>query len=443
MDNIRKKQQRILSKLGIAQLNDMQEEANLAIPSDADVVLLSPTGSGKTLAFLLPILSLINDQQKGVQVLILTPSRELAIQIEQVARDMGTGFKTNVVYGGRPFAKDRIDLKHEPTILIGTPGRIADHLRRKTITSNSITTLVLDEFDKSLEIGFEEEMKDIINSLPNINKRILTSATQESDIPNFVGLINPIEINYLSESTTSKLELKTVISPDKDKLESLVTLVRHIGHKPGIIFCNFKDTIKRVSDYLLDCEIPHGCFYGGMEQKDRERALIKFRNGTHQLLLATDLAARGIDITELNFIIHYHLPLKAQEFTHRNGRTARMNKDGTAYILQWQREQLPEFIESTNPNTLHLNELYDTDDFNKGEKWETLFISGGRKDKISKGDIAGLCCKQGQLKRDELGIIELKPDCAFVAVQAHKVKDLIKLIDNSRLKKKKVRVKLI
>ena len=441
MERVVKSQQKILQKLGIEKLNPMQEEAKLAISSYGDVVILSPTGSGKTLSFLLPIIAELDPNCTNVQTLIITPSRELAIQIEQVTKELGSGYKTNVVYGGRPFSKDKIDLKHTPTILIGTPGRIADHLRRETFSIKDIKTIILDEFDKSLEIGFESEMRAIIDGLPNIEKRILTSATQEVAIPRFVGLTNPLTIDYLDEGV-AKLEVQTILSSTKDKLEALITLLHHLGNKPGIIFCNYKDTIQRVSDYLNAHDIAHGCFYGGLEQKDRERALIKFRNGTHQLLIATDLAARGIDVPEIKFIIHYHLPLKAQEFTHRNGRTARMNNQGTAYVLQWEKEDTPDFIEALNTDSYIANELTQ---YNQptADKWETIFISGGRKDKISKGDIAGLFCKQGKLTRDELGMIEIKPDCAFVAVKASKTKELISLTNNSRLKKKKVRISVI
>lgn len=442
MEQLTKQQKQVLQKLNISQLNPMQEEACLAISSYPDVIILSPTGTGKTLSFLLPIIAELNPDITATQVLILAPSRELAIQIEQVTREMGTGYKANVVYGGRPFAKDRVDLKHPPAILIGTPGRIADHLRRGTVDAQHIKTIVLDEFDKSLEVGFEKEMKEIVRALPNVTKKVLTSATQEVAVPKFVGLTNPISIDYSGEQQESKLALKTVLTATKDKLEGLGQLLVHLGDAPGIVFCNYKESIQRVSDYLNDQDIAHGCFYGGMEQKDRERTLIKFRNGTHQLIVATDLAARGIDIPELQFIIHYHLPIKAQEFTHRNGRTARMNSEGTAYILQWDQEYLPEFIEEANPSSVYVDDLYPASPSTK-PTWKTVFISGGRKDKISKGDIAGLCGKQGELTREELGTIELKQDCAFVAVQAHKVKQLISRIDNTRLKKKKVRVKVI
>ncbi|MDP3915225.1 MAG: DEAD/DEAH box helicase [Bacteroidota bacterium] len=431
-----KNQTNILDKLNIEKLNVMQEETQEAILSSPEIVLLSPTGTGKTLAFLLPIIAELDINCPEVQVLIVVPSRELAIQIEQVVREMGTGYKANAVYGGRAGSKDKTEIKHRPAILIGTPGRIADHLRRENFSSEFITTLVLDEFDKSLEIGFEVEMKEILALLPNVQKKILTSATQEVEIPKFVGLKNPTIINYLDQGT-SQLKVRTVLSSSPDKLETLTELLCHLGDQPGIIFCNFKDTIQDVSDFLNYHNIGHGLFYGGMEQKDRERALIKFRNGTHQLIVATDLAARGIDIPEIKFIVHFQLPQRAHEFTHRNGRTARMFNDGTAYVLKWKNENLPDFVENAEVEEMQQSPKP------SASIWKTLFVSGGRKDKISKGDIAGLFMKQGKLSSDQIGTIEIKTDCAFVGVQASEVNSLIKLVDNSRLKSKKVKVTVI
>ncbi len=429
-----KNQAAILKKLKIEKLNAMQLEAQSAIQGNVATILLSPTGTGKTLAFLLPIIANLKTEVEGIQALIVVPSRELAIQIEQVVREMGSGYKTNAFYGGRSFSKDRLDLKHPPAILIGTPGRIADHIRRKTFSLEEIKMLVLDEFDKSLEIGFESDMKTIVLSLRGLRKKVLTSATHEVEIPAFMGMRKPVSVNYLT-TESPQLTVKTVVSPSKDKLKTLVATLSHIGNEPGIIFCNFKDSINRVSEFLKDHRIRHGCFYGGMEQQDRERALIKFRNGSHQLIVATDLAARGLDIPEIKFIIHYQLPRKSREFTHRNGRTARMNKDGTAYVIHWANESLPDFIEGEE---LALEDR----PVPKAPKWKTIFISGGRKDKISKGDIAGWFFKQGQLEKDELGMIELKQDCAFVAVPSEKVIELIKTLDNTRIKKKKVRISL-
>ncbi len=431
-----KNQTNILEKLSIEKLNAMQEEAQEAILSNPEIVLLSPTGTGKTLAFLLPIISELDINCPEVQVLIVVPSRELAIQIEQVIREMGSGYKANAVYGGRTGSKDKTEIKHRPAILIGTPGRIADHLRRENFSAEFVSTLVLDEFDKSLEIGFESEMKEILALLPKVQKKILTSATQEVEIPKFVGLKDPQIIDYLHEGN-SQLKVKTVLSASPDKLDTLAELLCHLGNQPGIVFCNFKDTIQEVSDFLNDQNIGHGLFYGGMEQKDRERALIKFRNGTHQLIVATDLAARGLDIPEIKFIIHFQLPQRAHEFTHRNGRTARMFNDGTAYVIKGKNENLPDFVENAEIEKMLKAPLP------LPSIWKTLFVSGGRKDKISKGDIAGLFIKQGKLGNDQIGIIEIKTDCAFVAVMASEVNRLIKLVDNSRLKSKKVRVTII
>lgn len=432
----KKNQISILSKLQIDNLNPMQKEAKHAIHSADNTILLSPTGTGKTLAFLLPLVAELNPECNRVQTLILVPSRELAIQIEQVTRDMGTGYKCNAFYGGRYFSKDRIDLNHPPAILIGTPGRIADHLRRETFSTENITTLVLDEFDKSLEIGFENDMKDIVSFLPNVKKKVLTSATHRVKIPEFLAFKNPLSVNFLKDEIP-ELEIKTIVSPEKDKLETLVKALCHLGNQPGIIFCNFKESIQRVSDFLTENGISHGTFYGGMEQRDRERVLIKFRNGTHQLIVATDLASRGLDIPELKFILHYHLPLRFQEFTHRNGRTARMHSEGTAYILKWEGEELPEFIPETE-----IEELTQLPLPSRSE-WATLFISGGRKDKISKGDIAGAFFKKGNLQKDQLGIIELKHDCAFVAVHEAAVKPVLKSLNNTRIKTKKVKIELV
>ena len=423
----------ILAKLNIQALNPMQEQAYTTIAAQDEVVLLSPTGTGKTLAFLLPLLETLDATLMAVQMLILVPSRELAIQIEQVVRDMGSGHKANAVYGGRASYKDRTELKHPPSILIGTPGRVADHIRNETVDTSYITTLVLDEFDKSLEVGFSDEMMEILEGLPNLKKKVLTSATENVEIPDFVELRAPARLEFLKEDS-SQLQVRTVVSPSDDKRDTLVELLHHIGPRNGIIFCNFKETISLVSDFLEAHGIDHGCFYGGLEQRDREHALIKFRNGTYNLLVATDLAARGIDVPEMDFIIHYELPHGEAEFVHRNGRSARMNAHGSAYVLKAAKKRLPPFIRGAEELTLSDQQS------DLSTAWDTLFISGGRKDKISKGDIAGLFFKQGQLTKDELGVIELKQDCTYVAVPSSKTKQLVDLLNNTRLKKKKVRI---
>lgn len=433
-----KNQQQILEKLGIKSLNQMQQDCMEAIQNNPEVVLLSPTGTGKTLAFLLPLVAQLNLDVPFVQILILVPSRELAIQIEDVLREMGAGYKVNAVYGGRSGAGDKLLLATPPAILVGTPGRIADHLRRDAFDTTHIKALVLDEFDKSLETGFEVEMREIAQALPFVKQRILTSATQKVGIPPFMHMRHAKRLNYVQEAVSTKLKLNIVVSPTEDKLATLRNVLAHTGTGCGIVFCNFKDTIATVSDYLYERDFPHSVFFGGLEQLDRERALIKFRNGTHRILLATDLAARGIDVPDLDFIIHFQLPYKKEEFIHRNGRTARMHASGTAFLIQYKHQQLPDFIEDATTLTIP-----DVRKVAYTQQWETLYISAGRKDKISKGDIAGLFFKQGHLKPDELGVIELKQNCAFVAVPFDKAFELISVLNNSTIKKRKIRITLL
>jgi len=429
-------QDRILGKLGITTLNAMQNKAIAAISTKDDVLLLSPTGSGKTVAFLLPLILRQKKESTGVKVLIIVPSRELAIQIESVARNMGSGLKINAVYGGRPISRDKQDLRHAPDILIGTPGRIGDHMRRQTIDVSTIETVVLDEYDKSLEIGFEEEMSEIFRGLPSISQKIFTSATAQVEIPGFVDSENLQKLDFLS-SNIPDITLRLITSQSKDKLETLLQALKHMGNNRGIIFCNFRESVNRISSFLASNKVSHGIYHGGLEQKDRERALIKFRNETSKIIVATDLAARGLDIPEVAFILHYHLPNREEEFIHRNGRTARMHNEGSSFILQYQKEPLPEFI-----GNLEKVELSD-----KGElpqsSWSTILISGGRKDKISKSDIAGLLMKNGGLPFENVGLIELKKDCAFVAVDSSQSDKIVQQLNNTKLKRKKVRLSIV
>jgi superfamily II DNA/RNA helicase len=429
-----------LEKFNISALNPMQIEARKAISDGSDVVLLSPTGSGKTLAFLLPLIERLDPKVEGIQAIVLVPSRELAMQIEQVARQMGSGYKINAVYGGRSGQMDKADLKTKPALLIGTPGRIADRFRRDDLDLKGVKTLVLDEFDKSLEVGFEREMSEIVRSLPTVNQRLLTSATDAVAIPEFLGIEEPIYIDYLNQHRP-RLTVKTIAAEAGERLDALAELLGKLKGQPGIIFCNFKESLFDASDYLFDHKIEHECYYGGLEQIDRERALVKFRNGTCQLLLATDLAARGLDIPEIKFIIHLELPYHPNEFTHRNGRTARMNAKGAAYVLHKKSKPLPDFIKEVQPETIDLKDM--ASDVVESQNWTTLHITGGRRDKISKGDIAGLFFKKGGLSKEQLGVIELQQSYAYVAVARSVAHKAVELTNNQRLKKKKVRITMV
>jgi superfamily II DNA/RNA helicase len=428
--------QEVLKNLKFSELNKMQEATLAAFQKSDDILLLSPTGSGKTVGFLLPILKAIKPQKQGVQALILAPSRELALQIEQVFRSMGSGYKVNCCYGGHLMRTEKNNFQQIPTVLIGTPGRIADHINRKNFDPSSIHLLVLDEFDKSLELGYKQEMSYIISQLKGIEKRILTSATRMTEIPDFTGLTAPVELNYLSDISPDSLTIKTVRSVGKDKLDALYRLICSIGDEASLVFCNHREAVDRISDLLWQKNMAHDIFHGGMEQEERERALIKFRNGSHRLLITTDLASRGLDIPEIRNIIHYQLPGNEKIWTHRNGRTARMKANGTAYLLLSQEEFVPPFIKPV-PDIFNLPEKAELPE---PPAWVTLYIGAGKKDKINKIDIVGFLLQKGKLQKDDLGLIEVLDFVSYAAVNGEKINSVLNLTKNEAIKKKKVKI---
>ncbi|WP_074589230.1 DEAD/DEAH box helicase [Pedobacter antarcticus] len=430
--------EKVLGNLKIAALNDMQLETVAAAEKGKDLILLAPTGSGKTVAFLLPVLKNLRADLKVVQAVILVPSRELALQIEQVFRQMGTGFKVNCCYGGHPVRTERNNFEEPPAVLIGTPGRIAYHLRHENFDESGAHTLVLDEFDKALEFGFQEDMAYIIGKLLSLKQRILTSATAMQEIPDFTGLKNATEINFLKDAqVVPDLQLKKIISTAEDKLDTLFRLICKTGEQTTLIFCNHRETVDRISDLLIDKDLAHDIFHGGMEQDERERALLKFRNGSIKILITTDLASRGLDIPEIGCIIHYQLPYTEDAFLHRNGRTARMNAKGTAFLLMTPEEKYP-FLKTD----IAVEKLKDKYALPKDSQWQTLYIAAGRKDKINKIDVVGLLLKKGGLEKDDVGLIEVKDQSCYVAVKRNKVQQVLGALNGEKIKHKKVKIEI-
>jgi superfamily II DNA/RNA helicase len=428
----------ILNNLRIDALNEMQAATIEAFPQHDNMVLLSPTGSGKTLAFLLPLVHSLDPANKKSQALIIVPSRELALQIETVFKSMGTGLKVTTCYGGHKREIEENNLIQPPALLIGTPGRLADHIRRENITTDSIHTVVLDEFDKSLESGFVEEISFVVSSLSNLQKRFLTSATEAVEIPDFLGVTDAKRLNFLPEEAlpAEVLSIQTVQSPEKDKVDTLFKLLCYLGDRSSIIFCNHREAVERTSQALADKGITNTFYHGAMEQRDREIALAKFRNGSINFLVTTDLAARGLDIPNIRYIIHYHLPATEDVFTHRNGRTARMDKTGTAILILNDEEKLPKYI--TAP-VLQID-LPETNELPEKPKWTTLFIAAGKKDKVNKVDIVGFFTAKGQLKKEDIGLIEVKDFFSFVALRKSKVSHTLQLIKEEKLKGRKIKI---
>ena len=425
-----------LSRLKITKLNAMQEAARTTAAEHPNVLLLAATGSGKTLAFLLPVWDRIDTTQRHTQIMIVVPSRELALQVDEVVRQLQTGFKTTLCYGGHKREIEENNLREAPLMVIGTPGRLGDHIRRGNLQTDQIHTLVLDEFDKSLELGFMEEMAFLAASLPARTSTLLSSATQAVELPEFLRLTDVFTLDYLSQTQKEahQLEYFWVISEQKDKLDTLQKLLGEVAHKPCIVFCNHRDAVERVHAAMTDAGLQPVFYHGGMEQHPREVALCKFRNGTARILITTDIAARGLDIAHVRNIIHYHLPATAEVYTHRNGRTARMEASGQILLIRAEDEDIPEFI----PADLPVFPLPEKAQIPEKPIWGTLFIAAGKKDKISKMDIVGFLIQKGGMRKEDIGLIDVFDYSAFVAVRKNNMNGVLAQIRDQRIKNKKV-----
>ncbi len=428
------KTDKILEKLGIAELNEMQKEAVEAILHHRnDVIILSPTGSGKTLAYLLPLVQLLDEKDDSVQALVVVPGRELALQSDRVLKSMGAGLRSQSCYGGRAAMDEHKVLRqNRPQLVFGTPGRLNDHLDKGNIDAQHIKFLVIDEFDKCLEMGFHDEMARLVGKLPALQRRILLSATDAEQIPQFVEMGRTMRLDYLveEEPVSDRVEVYQVDSPEKDKLDTLRRLLMQLGDEQSIVFLNYRDSVERVDQYLREQGFVTSAFHGGLEQRQREDALYKFSNGSATVLVSTDLASRGLDIPQLDNVIHYHLPQNEEALIHRVGRTARWDKMGRTFFLVGPEEQLQ--IEGIHSSAFTFQSLPSS--AVPRPRMSTIYIGKGKKDKISKGDIVGFLCKIGGLTPQEIGRIDVNDRYAYAAISRPRLNALLKAVKGQKIK---------
>lgn len=429
----------VREKLGIADLNPMQLKMMQTASEARDIILLSPTGSGKTLAFVLPMLKMLKPTTGRVQAVVIAPSRELVLQIAGIIRNVATGFKTTVLYGGHKV-EDEVNSLHAGTdIIVATPGRLLDHINRRNIDVLPTRILVLDEFDKSLELGFEKEMKKIVERLKNVSRILLTSATKADVLPDFLRLNNPLTIDFLGNNSDLKERLRVhrVDSDSNDKLESLSLLLENLAAEKGeiprsIIFVNHRESADRTAKYLKNRGIPVALYHGALEQRDRETAVAQFNNGSRPVLVATDLAARGLDIEGVENIIHYHQPLTPETYTHRNGRTARVDRTGDVFVLIGPKEDIKDYIDFDTTRYLDSEKRFKPETI-----METLYFSAGKKEKLSKGDILGFLVKEGEVATNQIGKIDVYDHYALAAVSSAASAGLINRIKGKKIKGEK------
>lgn len=425
-------QREALRNLKIEELNAMQQSAVEHCRESQNMVLLSPTGTGKTLAYLLPLLERL-EPVAGVQALVVVPSRELAKQVNDVWRAMAPAFRMVALYGGRPVQEESAAiLNSAPAVVVGTPGRLIDHLKQGNLAAVACRLLVIDEFDKCLEMGFHEEMSELIALLPNLSSRFLLSATDADEIPDFSGAADVAKLDFSKESgqpAERTAFYKITTTPDA-RLQRLYELLCALSSEPVIVFCNFRETVEEVRSFLAKGRLFVAAYHGALEQKERELALYRFSSGCSNILVSTDLAARGLDIKDVKHVVHFQRPMTADIFTHRNGRTARWEADGSVYMLSYHEHSLPEFVpqdikEYRFAKRLSLPDL---------PQWNALYVGKGKRDKISRGDIAGFLMKKGGLRSDEVGPIMVFDRYSYVAVRRNRVRELLAKVSGEKIK---------
>lgn len=438
------KEQEILrlinERMAINELNQMQRRVlETSSSGKGDIVLYSPTGTGKTLAFVIPLLKAIKDMPEKLQAIIIVPSRELALQIFEVLRTLAVGHKVTCCYGGHKVEDEKQSLIVVPEIIVSTPGRLLDHCQRGNIDITNVRHLVIDEFDKCLELGYEDEMKKLLKRMPNLSRRMLTSATMMPEFPPYIKLNAPVEIDCTGGIKSSKLKVWQVKSENPDKLETLRCLLLSLPEGKSIVFANYRDAVDRIHSFLVSQHIAAGIYHGALDQLSREMAVNMFNNGTYPVLVTTDLGSRGLDISEVKNIVHYHMPPTHESYTHRNGRTARQQASGDAFVIMGPNESLPDFMEPDDewhvPAKLNRNCIE--------ASMATLYIMAGKKEKISKGDIVGYIANNSDIEAREIGQISVRDHYAIVAVPRAGVNETLTRLQQAKIKGKRVRISLV
>ena len=430
----------VKERLGIDELNEMQQSAlNAWKAGGGDLVLYSPTGTGKTLAFALCLLQALKPPMQRLQAVVMAPSRELVMQTAEILRVLAVDYKVTPCYGGHAVADEKASLAVTPDVVVATPGRLLDHHKRGHIDLSGTRLLVLDEMDKALELGFEDEMRRLIKVMPRINRRIMASATVLDEVPEYVRLHNPFTLNVLEQDDqpSERIKVWQVVSDDKDKLETLRQLLLSLDGGKTIVFANFRESVERIHQALHKQRFSVGIYHGALDQQQRETAVAMLNNGSINILVSTDLASRGLDIDTVAHIVHYHLPINGQSYVHRNGRTARVDASGNAYVITAPDEPLPEWIAVDEPFTLEPSA--------KPAKatMSTLYFQAGKKEKLSRGDIMGFIANNGGVEPAAIGRIDVRDHYSLAAVPRNQAQQVLALLQQAKIKGKKVRISLL
>ncbi|TGE24104.1 DEAD/DEAH box helicase [Hymenobacter aquaticus] len=453
--------------LGLApSLLQALEELNFTVPTPVqeqvipmalaaqDVVGQAPTGSGKTAAYGLSILHQVDVKLDAVQIIVLVPARELALQVRDALKKLGKyvpNLRVAAFYGGHAFRDETASLKQAPHIVVATPGRLLDHFERRTIIPNQLKVLILDEADKLLELGFQDELVEIIKRLPRRRQTLLFSATMSDKVLDLIrkNLTRPRVVNAGEDEGTlpENLSLRGHVGPIEKKPAALL----HLLHQPetgrALIFCNTREKCSELARFLQGRGVAAEVLHGKMPQPERDKALMKLRNGSSQVVVATDVAARGLDVTALDTVIQYDAPDKADSFQHRAGRTARAGAEGVAHILATPHEQKHvqkwPVAETIKWQDMHAPKLPPAAPKAPRPTSTTLHVSAGRRDKVSAHDLVGTFVAHGGLERDAVGHIEVFDHYSYVAVPREQAQEVANRVTGAKIKGRKIRVSVV
>ncbi|QEN03841.1 ATP-dependent RNA helicase DbpA [Thiospirochaeta perfilievii] len=436
-----------LNNLEYKQMTPIQEKSIPIIIEGRDIIAKAKTGSGKTAAFGIGILEKLNVKKFRVQSLVLCPTRELAEQVTAELRKLAR-FKHNIkilkLTGGIPLYKQEGSLFHEAHIVVGTPGRILKLLERGSLNLDHLKNLVLDEADRMLDMGFSDEINAILDFLPQNIQTLCFSATFASDIKLFTKKVlnDPVDIEVESTHTSSIIEQKFYFA-SKDRVEKTVDIIKNHNFDSIIVFCNTKETCKSVVKELNKSGVNALTIHGDLEQKDRNEVLVLFSNGSSRVLVATDVAARGLDIGSLSAVINYDMPFETETYVHRIGRTGRAGKSGNAFsfITSGEEFRLDAINEYMNLNHKCEEFIYKLDKLDDSSTpWVTISINGGRKNKISPGDILGALTSNNGIAGSDVGKIDRQDYITFVAIKREVSQEAFNILSNETIKGKRFKV---
>jgi ATP-independent RNA helicase DbpA len=444
----------VVKEMGFEKLTPIQAQSIPVLLAGHDFIGQSKTGSGKTVAFVIPILQKISLEERDVQALILCPTRELCAQVAREARKLARlhrGLQVLILSGGQPGRPQAEALRKGAHIVVGTPGRVLDHIERGNLDLRYTSTLVLDEADRMLDMGFEEDMALIMDEVPGTRQTVFFSATYPPTIKALSKKYqhDPVRVTIedAPEATPAIEQVLYQVEPE-DKLPALFGVLADKSPRSALIFCNLKVTVSELAQTLIDQDASCAALHGDLEQPDRERIMAMFRNGSTRLLIATDVAARGLDIDDLEMVINFDFPQETEAYVHRIGRTGRAGKSGTAVSFVTSREVMRvRELENETGLELEVQSSFPRSrgrvDFPQAEM-QTLLIYAGRKDKLRPGDILGaLTGEAGQLSANDIGKIELHDHIAYVAIASHVASTALRRLNEGRIKGRKIQTRLV